>query len=69
MTTWMRGALWLVWLAVAALLWRVGALGTGAAVAAGLLSVVVLLWPSAASRRKRSDLQYVEIGKEPVGLF
>ncbi|MBO9515559.1 MAG: hypothetical protein J7549_15695 [Variovorax sp.] len=64
----MRGALWLLWLAATALLWRAGALGTGAALAAGLLSVVVLVWPGAAHRRRRSHLQYVEMGKAPVGL-
>ncbi|WP_431275003.1 hypothetical protein ACQ858_00855 [Variovorax ureilyticus] len=52
---------------MAALLWHMGALRTGAALSAGLLSMVLLVWPSAATRRKRSGLQYVEMGKEPVG--
>ena len=69
MTTWLRSALWLVWLAVAALLWRMGALGTGPALAAGLLSVVLLVWPGATHRRRRSSLQYVEMGKEPVSVL
>ena len=67
MTTWLRGALWLVWLTMAGLFWHMGALRTGAALGAGLLSMVVLVWPSAGSRRRRSSLQYVEMGKEPVG--
>ncbi|MEJ8815922.1 hypothetical protein WKW77_33015 [Variovorax ureilyticus] len=67
MTTWLRGALWLVWLTMAAALWHMGALRTGAALAAGLLSTLLLVWPSTASRRRRSSLQYVEMGKDPVG--
>ena len=67
MTTWLRGALWLVWLTMAAVLWHMGALRTGTALGAGLLSMLLLVWPSAAGRRKRSSLQYVEMGKEPVG--
>ncbi|MBB3182305.1 hypothetical protein FHW64_006747 [Variovorax sp. Sphag1AA] len=67
MTTWLRGALWLVWLTMAAFLWHMGALRTGAALGAGLLGTLLLVWPNTASRRKRSSLQYVEMGKEPVG--
>lgn len=69
MKTWLRSALWLVWLAVAALLWRMGALATGPALAAGLLGAVLLVWPSATHRRRRSSLQYVEMGKEPVSVL
>ena len=69
MTTWMRGMLWVVWLASAAWLWHVGAIGAGGALGAGLLSLVLLLWPGATGRRRRSQLQYVEMGKEPVGLM
>ena len=67
MTTLLRGALWLVWLTMAAFLWHVGTLRTGAALSAALLSAVLLVWPGASNRRKRSSLQYVEMGKEPVG--
>jgi hypothetical protein len=69
MTTWMRGVLWLVWLAAVAWLWHVGALRTGVALGACLLGVVPLVWSGAANRRRRSTLQYVEMGKEPVGLL
>jgi hypothetical protein len=69
MTTLMRGVLCLVLLAVVTWLWHAGALGTGMALAACLLSAVVLVWPGAAHRRRRSTLQYVEMGKEPVGLL
>jgi hypothetical protein len=67
MTTWLRGVLWLVWLTCTSFLWHVGALGTGAALAGYLLSGLLLLWPGAVGRRRRSALQYVEMGKEPVG--
>ncbi len=69
MTTLMRGVLCLVLLAVVTWLWHTGALGTGAALAGYLLSAVLLVWPGAAHRRRRSSLQYVEMGKEPVGLL
>jgi len=68
MTTWLRGVLWVVWLASAFWLWHVGALGAGGALAAGMLSLVLLIWPGTAGRRRRSALQYVEMGKEPVSL-
>ena len=68
MTTWLRGVLWVVWLASTIWLWHVGALGAGGALATGVLSFVLLMWP-VAHRRRRSALQYVEVGKEPVGLF
>lgn len=67
MTTWTRGVLWMVWLAVVGWLWLGGALGTGAALAAAVLSL--LLFVPGAVRRRRSGLQYVEMGKEPVGLL
>ena len=68
MTTWLRGVLWVVWLASATWLWLVGALGAGGALAAGVLSLVLFVWPGAGHRRRRSELQYVEMGKAPVSL-
>jgi|UPI000489D19F hypothetical protein len=66
MTTWLRGVLWVVWFASVIWLWHVESLGPAGALAAGVLGFVLLAWPSA-SRRRRSALQYVEVGKEPVG--
>jgi hypothetical protein len=68
MTTWTRGVLWVVWLAAVGWLWAGGSLGTGAALAAGVLSLLLFALPGAV-RRRRSGLQYVEMGKEPVGLL
>ena len=67
MMTWTRGVLWMVWLAGVGWLWFGGSLGTGAALAAAVLSL--LLFVPGAVRRRRSGLQYVEMGKEPVGLL
>ena len=67
MTTWTRGVLWMVWLAGVGWLWLGGSLGTGAASAAAVLSL--LFFVPGAARRRRSGLQYVEMGKEPVGLL
>jgi len=69
MTTWMRGVLWLVWLAGVSWLWELGALGTLSALTAGALSLLLLAWPVSASRRRRSALRYVEMGKQPMGLL
>lgn len=68
MTTWTRGVLWMVWLAGVGWLWLGGSLGAVAASGAALLSLLVFLLPGAV-RRRRSGLQYVEMGKEPVGLL
>jgi hypothetical protein len=69
MTTWMRGMLWIVWLAVTGWLWHGGALGTVAALASAAVGLVVVALPAAAGRRRRSGLRYVEMGKQPVGLL
>ena len=68
MTTWTRGVLWIVWLAAVGWLWVGGSLGTGAALAAAVLSLLLFVLPGAV-RRRRSTLQYVEMGKAPVGLL
>ena len=68
MTTWTRWVLWMVWLAAVGWLWFAGSLGTGTALAAVLPSPLLFLLPGAV-RRRRSGLQYVEMGKEPVGLL
>jgi len=66
MTAWTRGVLWMVWMAGVGWLWRGGSLGTGAALLAGVSSLLLFALPGAV-RRRRSGLQYVEMGKEPVG--
>lgn len=68
MTTLTRGVLWMAWLAGIGWLWFAGSLGTGAALAAILPSPLLFLLPVTV-RRRRSGLQYVEMGKEPVGLL
>lgn len=67
MTTPVRMALWLGWLAAVGALWGLGILGTATAWAAGALSIVLFAWPGAPTRRRRRSLQYVEMGKQPVG--
>lgn len=69
MTTLMRGVLGLVWLAGVSWLWELGALGTGSALTVGALSLLLFVWPGSASRRRRSALRYVEMGKQPMGLL
>ena len=68
MRTWMRGVLWLVWLAGVGLLWEMDAIGAGGALVAGGLGLAMVVWPWTA-RRRRSALRYVEMGKQPVGLL
>ena len=69
MTTWMRGMLWIVWLAVTGWLWHDGAFGAAAALALAAVGLVAVALPATASRRRRSGLRYVEMGKQPVGLL
>ena len=45
MTTWTRTVLWMVWLAAVGWLWFGGSLGTGAALAAALLSLLMFALP------------------------
>lgn len=68
MTTTVRMALWLAWLGTVGALWGVGILGTATALAAGALSLVLFAWPGTTTRRRSRSLQYVEMGKQPVGL-
>jgi len=69
MTIWMRGMLWLVCLAAVGWFWHAGALRGGGALAGALLSLLFFVLPGVVHRRRRSSLQYVEMGKQPVGLL
>lgn len=68
MTTLMRGVLWAVWLIGVGWLWTHGDLGVGGALLIGAMSLLVFLWPHTAGRRRRTELRYVEMGKQPMGL-
>jgi hypothetical protein len=58
----------MVWLAAVGWLLVGGSIGTGAALASALLSLLLFALPGSV-RRRRSGLRYVEMGKEPVGLL
>jgi hypothetical protein len=60
--------LWVVWLASVSWLWLEGTLGLRGALLMGALSLLVFAVPGHAGRRRRSELQYVEMGKAPVSL-
>jgi len=63
-----RILLWVVWLAGVGWLWHAGKLGTATSLALGAVSLIVFAWPGSVARRRRSELRYVEMGKEPTGL-
>ena len=67
MLTWLRWVLWVVCLATVASLWLSGALGTGLALLTGAGSLLLFFWPSP-HRRRRTALQYIEMGKQAIGL-
>ncbi|VTU30541.1 MULTISPECIES: hypothetical protein [unclassified Variovorax] len=69
MTTWMRGVLLVIWLAGVSWLWHAGVLGSAATLAAFALGFAALAWTSTWSRRRRSALRYIEMGKQPVSLL
>ncbi len=69
MTIWVRGLLWVLWLAVVGWCWHGGLIGTGAAFAGLLMSLLLFALPGLLPRRRRSSLQYVEMVKQPVGLL
>ncbi|MEJ7688670.1 MAG: hypothetical protein WKG52_17785 [Variovorax sp.] len=68
MTTLTRWVIWMAWLATVSLFWRADALGAGTALtlcaAAGL---ALFAWPGHTHRRRRTALQYIEMGKQPMG--
>ena len=67
MLTKLRWVLWVVCLATVASLWLAGALSTAAALATGAGSLLFFFWPNG-HRRRRTALQYIEMGKQPIGL-
>jgi len=68
MATWMRWMLWVACLATVAWLWHAGALGAGTALATGATSLLLFVWRSHPHRKRRTALQYIEMGKQPIGL-
>ncbi len=68
MMTWFRWALWVVCVAIVTGLWFAGILGTGLALATGAACFLLFAWPGQGHRRRRTALQYIEMGKQPIGL-
>ena len=67
MTTFMRWVLWFAWLAASAWLWRTGVMGAGSALMFATASLLLFAFPVSVHRRRRSALQYIEMGKQPMG--
>ena len=63
-----RWVLCAVWMAGAGWMWQGGALGFGTALVLAAPAALLLFWPSASLRRRRSELQYVHMAKEPVAV-
>ncbi|MBU1357255.1 MAG: hypothetical protein KKC79_03315 [Gammaproteobacteria bacterium] len=68
MTNLTRWGLWAIWIAATAWLWNEGALTAGLAWTAGAASLLVFALPVQSHRRRRSELRYVEVGKQPMEL-
>ena len=68
MTTWMRWMLWMVCLATVSWLWHVGALSAVPALATAAASFLLFAWPGHGQRKRRTALQYIEMGKQPIGM-
>jgi hypothetical protein len=68
MTTWLRWMLWVACLATVTWLWLAGALGIGAALMTGAGSLLLFALPHQGHRKRRTALQYIEMGKQPIGL-
>jgi hypothetical protein len=50
------------------LLWHVGALSAVPALATGAASLLLFAWPGHGQRKRRTALQYIEMGKQPIGM-
>ncbi len=68
MTTWMRWMLWVVCLATVGWLWHVDALSAVPALATAAASFLLFAWPGHGQRKRRTALQYIEMGKQPIGM-
>jgi hypothetical protein len=68
MTNWMRWMLCVACLATVGLLWHVGALSAVPALATGAASLLLFAWPAHGQRKRRTALQYIKMGKQPIGL-
>jgi hypothetical protein len=66
MMTWVRWMVWMAWLAASAWLWRTGVLSAGSALMFAAASFLLFAFPGTVHRRRRSALQYIEMGKQPV---
>lgn len=68
MTTWMRWMLCVACLATVGWLWHAGALSAFSALATGAACLLLFAWPGHAQRKRRTALQYIEMGKQPIGM-
>ena len=68
MTNLIRLLLGVAWLAGVGWFWHVDLLRPASALLAVAAGLVLIAWPGGAARRRRSALQYVEMGKQPLGL-
>lgn len=66
MAPFLRIGLWMVWAIAIGWLWRAGLLGAAPALAALSAGLVLAAWRSGHTRRKRSELRYVQTGKAPL---
>lgn len=66
MATLVRIVLWLVWAIGIGWLWHEGMLGAASALAALAAGSALAVWRGVPVRRKRSELRYVQMGKQPV---
>jgi len=61
-----RWVLWLAWAAGVFWTWRTGVLGLSGALVALAAGCALAAWHVGPPRRRRSELRYVEMGKQPV---
>ncbi len=63
-----RLLLGVAWLAGIGWLWHADMLRPASALLAAAAGMVLVAWPTGSARRRRRALQYVEVGKQPLGL-
>ena len=66
MATLVRIVLWMAWSLAIGWLWREGSLGVMSALAAFGLGTALAAWRAGPGRRRRNELRYVEMAKQPV---